>query len=567
VKVSVEKLEGSKVSLEIEVPRQAVDEALEKAFKKLVRQVNIPGWRRGKAPRSVFERYYGKAALLEEALKDTLPREYLNAVKEANVEPVDEPEFQEPQVDENGLRFKAVVYVKPEVRLENYEDIAVPFEAQEVTEEDVSRQVELLRERMAELVPLPEDASIEKGNFATVHVKRINSGDTKSEVDQDLNYVEAGREYAIIPGLGEALVGMKKGEVKELISTYWLKEREETKEPVEARAAEEAQEAQETQETQETKELALPEPSGESEKPGEPEETRKSEGSAESSPEGPEEPETGAKLHETGKTIEVRYQIEVKEAYEKRVPSPDEELAKNLGKTSMDEVKEDVKKSLTALRMRMAREQHLDKVESQILNYATVEIPRAMIERRVQELFDSLQRRLSENQMTVERYLAVSNKTIEELREEIEKDAERDVKRDLVLDAIAEKERIEVPEENVDKVMEALAKQMGQDAKAVKTTLGLRGALEDVRRQLRRQEVLSKLAQRAAERANTPLPSPEEPIAEAEEEKAEEEEQEGSKGENPGSLLGESSEATEKTGGVQGEDRKEEEAPKPSLKT
>ena len=454
MKVTTEKLEGSKVSLEVECSHEVVDEALASAYKKVVRKATIPGFRRGKAPRNLVERFYG-AELYDEAMQEVLPREYFKAVEEAKLDPVDDPEFSDIHfVKGEPLRFKATVYVMPEVKLEDYSSISVPFEDPSVSDEDVDKQIDMLKERMAELRPMEDGISLEAGHYATCHVKSLDtanqSGDEpkegKSEFDEDMNYVEVGREYNFIPGLGQALIGMKKGEAKDFEGAYPAKEGQEPR--------------------------------------------------------------------------NFRFQVEVKEVYEKYVPGDIGEIARNLGKASAEEVREDIKKNLIELRMRMAREQHAGKAEEELVKKASVEIPEVMIDRRAQTLLGRFQDRLAEAGMKVENYLESTKKSWEDLKAELDEEAEKDVRRDLILDAVGHQENTQVPEESIDKVVESLAAEMGQDPKAVKTTLEIRGALDDIASQIKRIETLNVIAARAALNAGTPLPAPEKD-AEDEEDTAE----------------------------------------------
>lgn len=432
MKVTAEKIEGSRVVLTIEAPASVVDEALDKAYRRVVKRVNVPGFRRGKAPRYILERHVGKDALYEEAMKEVLPEQYEKAVEEAKIEPVSEPEFDDVDFKQGEpLRLKAAVYVRPEVRLDDYDELSIPYEVQEVTDEDVDQQISFLRERMAQLTPLSEDLALEKGDYATCHIKGLEGGSFKPEIDQELSYVEVGSEYGIVPGLSEALLGMKKGESNEFSGTYPAKEGE--------------------------------------------------------------EPRTA------------EFSVEVKECYRKNLPS-DEELVKNLAKESLDEVKEDIRKRLTSLREDLARRAHSQKVEEAVLSKATVEIPAVMIERREQELLRRFAERLQEANTSLDAYLNSTGKTVEELRKDIHEEAEKDVRRDLVLDAIADKENTQVPPEVIDEVVEAFARQTGSDAGTIKTTLQMRGALDNIVSDLRRVEVMKKLAVKAAEKAGTPLP-------------------------------------------------------------
>ena len=143
VKVSVEKLEGSKAALTVEAPASVVDTALDKAYKTVVKRVNVPGFRRGKAPRLILERHFGKEVLYEEAMKEALPEQYIEAVKETKIDPVDDPDFEDVIFKQGEpLTFKATVYVMPEVQLTDYSDVSVPYEAATVDDGEVDGQVD-----------------------------------------------------------------------------------------------------------------------------------------------------------------------------------------------------------------------------------------------------------------------------------------------------------------------------------------------------------------------------------------------------------------------------------------
>lgn len=432
MKVSAEKLEGSKVVLTVEAPSSVVDESLDKAYKSVVKRINVPGFRRGKAPRMILERYFGKEVLYDEAMKEVLPGQYEAAVEEAKIIPVGEPEFDEVDFSQGKpLTFKATVYVRPDVTLADYEDLSVPFESQVVTDEDVESQVSFLRDRMTQLEPLADDQVLGQGDYATCHVKGIEGGSKKVDLDQDLSYVEAGKEYGIVPGLSQALLGMKKGETKEFTGAYPAKEGEEVK--------------------------------------------------------------------------EARFSVEVKDCYKKRPPS-DEDFLKNYAKDSMDAAKADIRQRLESLRKDTAKRAHSQKVEEAIVAKGSVEIPEVMIERREQDLLRRLAERLQEAGSGLDAYMKSTGKSVDDLRNEVRADAEKDVRRDLVLDAVAEKEGIEVSEETMASVVQSFARQAGTDVETMKTTLKFKGAMDSIGNELRRFETMKILAVRAAEKAGTPLP-------------------------------------------------------------
>ncbi|MGI6644047.1 MAG: trigger factor [Bacillota bacterium] len=462
MKVNVVKKEGSRVTLEVEAPASVVDEAYGKAYKSVVRRVNIPGFRRGKAPRHIVERFYGVEPLKEEAIRETLPGQYIKAVEEAGIEPVDDPEFDDIEFDlGKPLKFTASVDVRPEVQLGEYGSVSVPFETPQVTDEEVDRQFDLLRDRMSELRPLEEGVVLEAGHYANCHVKALEGGHNPlSGMDDDLTYIEVGNEYGLIPGLSQALVGMKSGESKEFTCVF-------------------------------------PKPASESP----PEVT---DGTT------PEKAEDEAVSDETAldEAALAKFVVTVKETYEKHLPEIDEVL-KTIGQDTVEDAKKDIKQRITNMRLDMARRRHADEVETKVVEMSSVEIPRAMINRKAQEILERFAQRLKESGTDFDQYMRSSGRTPEDLTADIEKQAEKEVKTELVFDAIAVKEGIEVSEETVDKVVASLAQQARAELGAMKTTLDLRGALAGIRKDLARSEALHKISTEAAIRAGTPIPEAE----------------------------------------------------------
>jgi trigger factor len=502
VKVSVEKKEGSVVSLEVEAPVEVVQEALDKAYRSMVKRVTVPGFRKGKAPRHLLERHVGKEALAEEAMRDTLPGLYEQAVEEAKIEPVDDPEFDDIHFEQGEpVKFKAQVYVRPEVVLGDYESISVPFENPTLTDEEVDSQFELLRERMADLRPLPEDAQLVQGNYVTCHVTGIEGEDFKPEIDQDLNYVEVGGEIPMIPGLGEALIGMNKGETKEFVGVYRPQAENVPADDaaVDAESDEEAAKAAETDAASEnTAEAADSEKGAAS---GTPEDTvaDPQEDAAEADPDSADE---------DALPKSAKFSVTVKETYQKHIPD-DEEVLKNMNKATLEEAKADLRQRIMAIKVDRARKQFTDKVEDAVIEKAAMDIPRVMILRRAEDILRRFDDRLKEAGTDLGNYLASSGRSVDELREEVENQARAEVRRDLALDALAEKEQIQVSQQTIDRVVEALAKEAGREVGTIRTTLQLRGAMASIEQDLARVEAVRKLAVEAALRAGTPFPAEE----------------------------------------------------------
>src|SRR3990170_3430382 len=161
MKVEWRREQNSRAVLEVELPPEEVSRAVEAAHRRLAQRVAIPGFRRGKAPRAILERYVGRENLIDETLKLLLPDGYTRAVQEAGLAPIGQPEIDlRTEVDENApLRFTASVDLAPEVDLGAYPDVRVPREEPAVTEADVDALIEDLRLRHATLVPTGDAAA------------------------------------------------------------------------------------------------------------------------------------------------------------------------------------------------------------------------------------------------------------------------------------------------------------------------------------------------------------------------------------------------------------------------
>ena len=180
-------------TLTIGVDKDTFEAAVNKAYKKNVGKMNIPGFRKGKAPRFIIEKLYGKGVFYEDAINDCIPDAYEAALKESELSVVGRPEFDVETVDENGLVLIAKVYVKPEVKIADYAGIEAVRNEQVVTEADVDAEIERIRERngrtvdvtdraaaMGDTVTIDFDGSVDgvafEGGKATGHELKLGSG-------------------------------------------------------------------------------------------------------------------------------------------------------------------------------------------------------------------------------------------------------------------------------------------------------------------------------------------------------------------------------------------------------
>ncbi|MBQ7333915.1 MAG: trigger factor [Clostridia bacterium] len=154
-----ELIEKNLYELTFDVDRATFEAAIEKAYRRSAKNINIPGFRRGKAPRSIIEKMYGKGVFYEDAINDIIPAAYTEAAKESALEIVSQPEFDVETIDDNGVVLKAKVYVKPEVKIENYLGIEATRTLVPTTDADVDAEIEKVRARNSRMIDVTDRAA------------------------------------------------------------------------------------------------------------------------------------------------------------------------------------------------------------------------------------------------------------------------------------------------------------------------------------------------------------------------------------------------------------------------
>ncbi|KYH31846.1 trigger factor [Neomoorella mulderi] len=219
MKATVEKLDKHQVLLEIEVEAPRVQKALDQAYRRLVKQVNIPGFRKGKAPRFILERYIGKEPIYNEAAEIVIPPAYEEAVAEHKLEPIDRPEVEIVKVEEGEpLIFKARVEVKPEVHLGTYKGLEVERPEVRVTEEDIDAYLKNLQERNATL-KIIEDEPAAVGDIVSIDFKGTVDGEPYPGLEGNNYPLELG-SGTFVPGFEEQLVGARVNEERTVNVTF-----------------------------------------------------------------------------------------------------------------------------------------------------------------------------------------------------------------------------------------------------------------------------------------------------------------------------------------------------------
>jgi trigger factor len=213
--VKWEKLEGNTGVLTVEVPAEKVNEGLTAAFNKVVKTVNVPGFRKGKMPRPMFEKRFGVESLYQDALDILLPEAYGNAIDETGIEPIDRPDIDIEQMEKGKeLIFKATVQVKPEVTLGEYKGLEVEEFDATVADEDVAKELETLQNRQAELV-VKEEGTAELGDTVVLDFEGFVDGEAFEGGKAENHSLELG-SGSFIPGFEEQLVGLATGESKDV---------------------------------------------------------------------------------------------------------------------------------------------------------------------------------------------------------------------------------------------------------------------------------------------------------------------------------------------------------------
>ena len=217
--VQVEKLEKNMAKLTVEVPAEDVEKAIQGAYQKMKKSINIPGFRKGKAPRQLIEKMYGKEVFYNEAVDAMLPKAYSDAVEECGEEIVSYPKINVEQIESGKpFIFTAEVAVKPAVTLGEYKGIQVEKAPVEVTEEEIQAEVDKEREANSRTVTV-EDRAVQKGDIATIDFEGFVDG-VAFDGGKGENYdLEIGSN-TFIPGFEDQLVGAEIGKELDVNVTF-----------------------------------------------------------------------------------------------------------------------------------------------------------------------------------------------------------------------------------------------------------------------------------------------------------------------------------------------------------
>ncbi len=217
--VKCEKAEKSTYKIEFSVEKSVFDAACDKVYRKMVKKINVPGFRAGKAPKAIVEKMYGKGVFYEDAINDLIPENYSAALKEAGIEAVGQPEMDIVSIDENGLVLSAVVPVKPECKIDGYKGLEVVKAVEPVTDEEVENEIMTVRERNSREIEVEGNTPAEMGDVAKLDYEGFCDG-VAFEGGKGENYSLKLGSGNFIPGFEEQVAGHAVGEEFDVNVTF-----------------------------------------------------------------------------------------------------------------------------------------------------------------------------------------------------------------------------------------------------------------------------------------------------------------------------------------------------------
>ncbi len=206
--------------MEVTIPVEELEQPIRYACKRIANSVNIPGFRKGKAPRSILESFVGIDSILNEMMDDMMPKAYSQGLDETGLQPVAQPDIEIVSLkDKEPFVFKAIITVKPEITLGEYKGLEVTRRIIDVEDSDVDAELENRRQRMMKMVEAPEGAKAGDGDTITIDFKGLKDG-VAFEGGTAENYPLTLGSKTFIPGFEEQLIGLKVGDEKNVEVTF-----------------------------------------------------------------------------------------------------------------------------------------------------------------------------------------------------------------------------------------------------------------------------------------------------------------------------------------------------------
>ncbi|MGD8860144.1 MAG: trigger factor [Myxococcales bacterium] len=405
---AVDQISPVLVEVTVEVPWDKVNTSLDNAYKAVQRQARVRGFRPGKVPRGVVKQLMGKS--VEAEVTQNLIQEAIgNAVDEHSLEPLAMPEVDTPSIEQGQpLKFKAKLEIRPKIESVNTGGLEVERKLESVTDADVDKEIERMREQNAELAPPDPPRPAQSGDTATIDIEVEVEGDPR----EDLSSADARAELGVgglLPEIEEALIGASVGDEK-------------------------------------AAELTFPEDYG----------------------------------HEGLRGKHASFKLRVKELQEKQLPELDDEFAKDLEHESLEALRKDVRERLEATAERRTEALVREQVIEKLIDNNPLEVPPSLVERQKRAMLGEF--------MQFSQMMGQQMPFDEEMFAEIGTRAERKVRAGLLFGAIADEQKLEVSDEDIDAKLAEIAEQTGKHIAKVRAEY--QGEQRD---QLRTQLLESKL--------------------------------------------------------------------------
>lgn len=208
--IKAKEIEKNKYEFQFVIEKALFDEEVNKVYRKNAPKINVPGFRKGKAPRHIIEKMYGSAVFYDEAIDNLLPDAYTKALADTKLEAVSRPEIDIVSIDEKGVTLKAAVFTKPEVTVSEYKGLEVERESVSVSEEDIDKEIDTVRERNSRMLTV-EDRAAQNGDEATIDFEGFVDG-VAFEGGKGEKYPLKLGSGSFIPGFEDQIVGHKPGD-------------------------------------------------------------------------------------------------------------------------------------------------------------------------------------------------------------------------------------------------------------------------------------------------------------------------------------------------------------------
>jgi trigger factor len=387
LKIESQHLEDHQVKLVVEVEPEPFEKARRQAASRLSRRTKIPGFRPGKAPYHIVERHIGEEAILDESLEILLKDLYPKIIDEADIQPHG-PGKLENIVSVKPLQLEFIVPLAAEVELSDYRSMRLPYELEAVTEEDVEKVLQDLRQRQA--IEEPADRPAEAGDHVFIRLSAeraiVEEGEEASLIAENPHSLviasedEEDEDEWPYPGFSRELIGMSAGDEKTLTHHF------------------------------------------------------------------PEDSD-----FESLRGATAQFKIVMEEVKARTLPDLDDEFAQSLGEyENLEGLRTDIRESLERQAQESYDEDYQDKILTEILEQSSLKYPPQMLEEEVEEVIHQLQHRLQAQNLDLETYLRTREMSEEDLRKEVEPVAETRLKRSMVLVEISKEEGIEIPRDEVE---------------------------------------------------------------------------------------------------------------------